>query len=224
VKLRATWNPLAGEPMEPVERLRLFSHLPRLQSLDGLRRLNQLRFIGNVRGGPPRWWRGEELYFDDVAALDEAVASAAWREAWSGRFGPAISAPRFDLFAVEEEFVPPGLPPAPPDAEISALSGIWQVPADKLPAEVDPIYHDVHVPGVRRLPGLRCHTVMRALDWPDGQIARAHRAAEIRFDSREDFEQAFASSAYDAVRNDGFNLSVAGPDVDIYRVEDEWRA
>jgi hypothetical protein len=46
--------------MEPVERRRLFSHLPRLRSLEGLRAIDQLRFVGNVRGGSPRWWRGEE--------------------------------------------------------------------------------------------------------------------------------------------------------------------
>jgi uncharacterized protein (TIGR02118 family) len=224
VKLRATWNLPAGEPREPVERLRIFAHLTAVRALPGLRRLNQLCALRDVRGGPPAWWRGEELYFDDLAALEAAAASPIWKEAWYGAFGAAIAGPRIDVFEVDEEFVPPGAPPLPADARITALSGIWQVPADKLPAEVDPVYLDVHVPGVRALPKLRSHTVMRALDWPAGQAARAYRSAEIRFDTSEEFDQVFASPAYDAIRVDGFNDSVAGPDVDIYAVEDEWRA
>lgn len=217
VKLRATWNLVPDQPRERVERLRLYAHLP------ALRRLNQLRFLRDARGGPPLWWRGEELYFDDLAALDAAAASPTWQEAWAGGFGAAIAGPRIHVFEVDEEFVPAAVPPLPDDARVTALSGIWQVPAGKLPEEVDPVYLEVHVPGVRALPKLRRHTVMRALDWPARQAARAHRSAEVRFDSPEEFDEVFAMPAYDAIRNDGFNASVAGPDVDIYEVEDEWR-
>jgi uncharacterized protein (TIGR02118 family) len=224
VKLRATWNLPAGAEREPVERLRLYVHLPAIRSLPGLRRLNQLRFLRDTRGGPPLWWRGEELYFDDLEGLEAATASLTWKEAWGGRFGASVAGPRFHVFEVDEEFVPEGAPPLPDDARVTALSGIWQVPAGNLPEEVDPVYLDVHVPGVRALPRLRCHTVMRALDWPAGEASRAHRSAEVRFDSLEDFDQVFALPAYDAIRKDGFNASVAGPDVDIYAVEDEWRS
>ncbi len=223
VKLRATWNLPAGAPPEPVERLRLFSHVPAVRSLPGLRRHGQLRFLHDVHGGPPLWWRGEELWFDDLAALEAAAASPDWERAWRGGFAEAIAGPRVHVFEVDEEFTPEGAAPLPGDARVTALSGIWQVPADKLPEEVDPVYLDVHVPGVRKLPRLRRHTVMRGLEWPAGQVSRAYRSAEVRFDSPEDFEEVFASPAYDAIRVDGFNASVAGPDVDIYAVEDEWR-
>ena len=223
VKLRATWSLPAGAPLEPAERLRLYTHLPAARRLPGLRRLNQLRFTRDAKGGPPLWWRGEELYFDDLAALDAAAASPDWAEAWEGPFGAVIGGPRFLVFEVDEEFVPAGAPPLPDDARVTALSGVWQVPAGKLPEQIDPVYLEVHVPGVRALPKLRCHTVMRAVDWPAGQASRAHRSAEVRFDSPEEFDEVFASPAYDAIRKDGFNASVAGPDVDIYEVEDEWR-
>lgn len=188
-----------------------------------MRRHNQLRFIRDPKGGPPLWWRGEELYFDDPAALDAAAASEAWTEAWKGEFGDRIAGPRNHLFEIVEEFVPEAAPPPTGGGEITALSGIWQVPAAELPAEVDPVYLEVHVPGVRALPRLQCHTVMAAVDWPAGQHARAHRSAEIRFDSLEDFDSVFDTPQYDGIRTDGFNASVAGPDVDIYAVEDEWR-
>jgi uncharacterized protein (TIGR02118 family) len=76
---------------------------------------------------------------------------------------------------------------------VTALSGIWQVPAAETPPEVDPIYLEVHVPNVRRLPRLRRHTVMKAVEWPAGDHPRAWRSAEIRFDSRADFDAVFDS-------------------------------
>jgi len=222
VKLRASWNLPAGTFPAEVEREYHDSHLPSVRRLDGLRRHNLLRFIRDPKGGPPLWWRGEELYFDDVAALDAAAASPAWEECWDGRFGDRIAGPRFHVFSVEEEFRPPNAPERSEGGTITALSGIWQVPAQQLPAEVDSVYLDVHVPGVRQLPGLQCHTVMKAIDWPAGEHARAWRSAEIRFDSLEAFDATFDTPPYEGIRRDGFNASVAGPDVDIYYVEEEW--
>ena len=223
IKLRATWNLPAGAPPEPIAEAYLESHLPAVRSLPGLRRHNLLSFIRDPSGGPPAWWRGEELYFDDVAALDVAAASEAWSRAWGGPFGAGIAGPRFHAFVVDEEFRPiPAASSAEGSGEITALSGIWQVPAQKLPEEVDAVYLDVHVPGVRALPGLRCHTVMRAVEWPSGEIPRAWRSAEIRFASQADFDAAFSTPQYEGIRSDGFNASVAGPDVDIYSVVEEW--
>jgi hypothetical protein len=222
VKLRATWNLPAGGSEAEVERERLASHVPAIRALPGLRRHNQLRFLRDPKGGPPLWWRGEEIYFDDLSALD--AAAPAWNEAWAGPFGSAVAGPRVHVFTVEEEFVPEAAPPAGGPGETTALSGIWQVPAAELPAEVDPVYLDVHVPGVRALPRLRCHTVMTAIDWPAGEHSRAHRSAEIRFASEADFDSVFDTPQYDGIRKDGFNASVAGPDVDIYLIDDEWEA
>ena len=223
LKLRSSWNLPAGTPLDPVEQAYFSSHVPAVRSLPGLRRHNVLSFIRDPSGAPPAWWWGEELYFEGLGQLDAAVASEAWARCWNGDFGDRIAAPRTFVFAIEEEFQPtPGL--AASSETTVALSGIWQVPAGKLPAAVDPVYLEVHVPGVRALPRLRCHTVMRALYWPAGRVSRVWRSAEIRFDSLADFDAVFDTEQYDGIRHDGFNASVAGPDVDIYAVEDEWRA
>lgn len=224
LKLRAAWSCLPGAEPAAVEREYRDRHVPAVRALPALRRHNLLRFLRDPRGGPPLWWRGEELYFDDLAALDAAAASPLWREAWEDFFGLRVARPRVDVFAIEEEFRPPEAPPPSGRGSVTALSGIWQVPAGRLPAEVDPVYLEVHVPGVRALPGLQLHTVMKAVEWPAGQHARAWRSAEIRFDSLADFDATFDTPAYEAIRQDGFNASVAGPDVDIYAVEEDWRA
>lgn len=224
VRLRATWNLPANEAAEPVEGLRLSSHAAAIRALPGLRRHDGLRFLRDPKGGPPLWWRGEELWFDDVEALDRAAASDAWTAAWQGDFDAAIAGPRIHVFTVEEEFVPDGAPPPGPVGQTTALSGIWQAPAERVPAEIDAVYHEVHVPGVRALPRLRRHTKMAAVDWPAGEHSRAHRAAEIRFATTADFDAVFDTPEYDAIRHDGFNASVAGPDVDIYVIDEEWEA
>jgi uncharacterized protein (TIGR02118 family) len=223
VKLRATWTLPPVEAADDVERAYRESHRPLVRGLDGLRRHNVLRFLRDPKGGPPLWWRGEELYFENVAALDSAAASPAWAECWSGAFGDHVGGPRIYVFDVEEEFTPTAAPAETAAGETTALSGIWQVPAAAVPATVDPIYLEVHVPGVRALPRLQRHTVMRAIDWPDGEHSRAWRSAEIRFDSLADFDSVFDTPQYDGIRRDGFNASIAGPDVDIYAVEEEWR-
>jgi uncharacterized protein (TIGR02118 family) len=223
IKLRATWNLPAGAAPEPIEEAYLDTHVPAVRSLPGLRRHNLLSFIRDPKGGPPAWWRGEELYFDSVEALDAAAAGEAWELAWGGRFGAGIAGPRFHAFVVDEEYRPTSTrSDAERSGEVTALSSIWQVPAEKLPEEVDPVYLNVHVPGVRALPRLHCHTVMRAVEWPAGDIPRAWRSAEIRFGSQADFDAAFSAPQYEGIRSDGFNASVAGPDVDIYSVVEEW--
>jgi len=221
IKLRATWNIPGDQPAAGIDGEYLEAHVPRIRMLPGLQRHTVLKFLKDARGGPPAWWRGEELFFADLAAVDRAAASSAWERCWVTRFAEQVAGPKWHAFEIDEEF-------EPPDADertsgtITALSGIWQVPASMTPPEVDPVYLEVHVPNVRRLPRLRRHTVMKAVEWPTGDHPRAWRSAEIRFDSREDFDAVFDSPAYDAVRKDGFNASVAGPDVDIYSIEDEW--
>lgn len=222
VKLRAAWTLPAGGSVEEAMGAYRDEHVPAIRALAGLRRHNLLRFTRDPRGGPPLWWRGEELLFDDVDALD--AAAPAWTEVWSGPFGERVGGPRVHVFAVDEEFAPAAAPPSTAAGETTALSGVWQVPAAQLPSEVDPVYLDVHVPGVRALPRLQRHTVMRAIDWPAGVHSLAHRSAEIRFDSAADFDAVFDTPQYDGIRRDGFNASVAGPEVDIYAIEEEWSA
>jgi uncharacterized protein (TIGR02118 family) len=227
VKLKATWNiPGASGPAEADERY-LATHVPNVRALPALARHSLLRFESDARGGVAAWWRGEELWFDDLAAFEAAMASDAWAAAQGDGFADLVAGPRLDVFLVEEEFAPEGADGAGPvegPPAVTALTGVWQVPARLTPAEVDGVYLDVHVPNVRRLPRLRRHTVMRGIDWPAGEHARFWRSAEIRFDSREDFHAVFSAPEYDAIRHDGFNRSICGPDVDIFVVEDEWIA
>ncbi|MEU6643587.1 hypothetical protein ABZ863_13695 [Saccharomonospora sp. NPDC046836] len=222
LKLRATWNiPGAATPTEPDAE---FSgvHVPLVRTLPGIRRHTVLTFLRDTAGGHPAWWRGEELYFDDVAELDAAAATGTWTQLWQGRFTSLVAGLRRHVFDIVEEFEPAGRGAPAPGSTPTALSGIWQVPARLTPADVEDVYLNVHVPGVRRLPRLRRHTVMRAVDWPAGVHAQAWRSAEIRFDSAEDFEATFGSEDYAPIRRDGFTASVAGPDVDIYRIDEEW--
>jgi hypothetical protein len=221
LKVRATWNvPAGGSPAEVDTEYREV-HVPAVRSLPGVHRHTRLTFLRDAAGSHPAWYRGEELFFADRTALDEAASTETWTQAFAGHFTSLVAGPRILVFDVIEEFEPEGVP-VPPTTGTTALSGIWQVPARKTPAEVDPVYLDVHVPGVRTLPRLRRHTVMQALDWPDGVYSPAWRSAEIRFDSQEDFDTTFASEYYAPIRRDGFNASVAGPEVDIYRIDGEW--
>jgi uncharacterized protein (TIGR02118 family) len=224
IRLRAAWNIPGDGQAERVDEEYFAVHIPAVRRLPGIARHTVLKFTANARGGHPWWWRGEELFFASREALEAAARSADWSECWHGRFAELISGPRLDGFAIVEEFEPASAPADGGAGPAKALSGIWQVPAEQIPAEVDAVYLDVHVPGVRRLPTLRRHTVMTSIDWPAGEHARSWRAAEIRFDSAAAFDAVFDTPEYEPIRHDGFNASVAGPDVDIYLIEEEWHA
>jgi hypothetical protein len=197
--LRARWNLPAGEPRERVERLRLYSHVPRLKALPGLRRLDQLRYLREVSGVPPLWWRGEVLYFDEVAALEEAASSPAWRQAWGGLFGASIAGPLFGVYEVDEDYVPA----APAELAGAGVAGTC-VPWPAL--------------RVDELSGLRRHTVMRALE-PDVREPASARDVEIRVAALADLDRAFSLPADSSPRS-----SSGGRGPDFYLVEDEWHA
>ncbi len=102
------------------------------------------------------------------------------------------------------------------------LSGTWHIPDGKTAEDIDPHYFAVHVPNVRRLPELRRHVVLRAIDWPEGTHAACWRGADIWFDTREDFDAAIASPEWAAIEADGFMPSVAGLKIDVFEVEEEF--
>jgi uncharacterized protein (TIGR02118 family) len=217
---RATWNIRGDQLPEAADQMFFEEHLPIVRALPGLRVHAALRFLSGARGASPRWWRGEELTFDDPASL--VAAAPRWTDLWNRGLGPLVAGPRIDVFELEDEFLRADPPPDPGVGPPAMLSGIWQVPARLTPADVDGVYRDVHVPNVRRLPGLRRHRALKAVEWPPGEHSRAWRAAEIRYDSLADFEAVYSTPEYEAIRQDGFNASVAGPDVDIYVADDEW--
>ena len=103
------------------------------------------------------------------------------------------------------------------------LVGTWHIPDEKSPEEIDKHYFEVHVPNVRRLPKLRRHVVMKATDTPEGGEHRTWRGAETWFDSREDFDAAIASPEQEAILADGFMDMVAGLEIDVFEVEEEFK-
>lgn len=102
------------------------------------------------------------------------------------------------------------------------LSGTWHVPDGQSAEENDAHYFAVHVPNVRRLPKLRRHVVLKTIDWPEGTHAACYRGADIFFDNREDFDAAIASPEWAAIEADGFMPSVAGLQIEVFDVEDEF--
>ena len=53
-------------------------------------------------------------------------------------------------------------------------------------------------------------------------VRRIRRSAEIRFADEADFRAVHSSAEYQAIREDGFNVSVAGHEVSIYRIDQQW--
>ena len=78
------------------------------------------------------------------------------------------------------------------------------------------------LPNVRRLPKLARHTTLRTRDWPVGRYADTWRSAEIRFADEADFRAVHSSAEYQAIREDGFNVSVAAHHVSIYLIDQQW--
>jgi uncharacterized protein (TIGR02118 family) len=103
------------------------------------------------------------------------------------------------------------------------LSGTWHVPDGTSVEDNDRHYFAVHVPNVRRLPKLRRHVVLKAIQFPEGTHTRCWRGAEIWFDNQEDFDAAMASPEWQAIVDDGFMPSVAGLIIDVFDVEEEFR-
>jgi uncharacterized protein (TIGR02118 family) len=123
--------------------------------------------------------------------------------------------------------VPEALPSAwqidPEESRMIKLVGTWHIPDDQTPEDIDPHYFAVHVPNVRALPKLRRHVVLKAAPTPEGGKLRTWRGAEIWFDNREDFDAAIASPEWATIAADGFMPSVAGLEIDVFEVEEEYR-
>jgi uncharacterized protein (TIGR02118 family) len=56
-------------------------HAPLMRVVPGLRKLEVTRFTSGVRGEKPEYYMMAEMYWDDKAALDEAMTSAQNRAA-----------------------------------------------------------------------------------------------------------------------------------------------
>lgn len=102
------------------------------------------------------------------------------------------------------------------------LAGTWHIKAGDDVEEIDRHYFDVHVPNVRRLPKLRRHVIGIATGDAAGGHPAAYRTAEIWFDNRADFTAAMESPEWQAIADDGFMPSVAGLEIIVYDVEEEW--
>jgi uncharacterized protein (TIGR02118 family) len=79
------------------------------------------------------------------------------------------------------------------------LIALYRNPSD--PAEFDKHYFDIHIPLVRKFPGLRKIEVTRVTGAPIGE-AKFHLMTEMYFDSRDAMDAALASSEGKAVTRD----------------------
>ena len=102
------------------------------------------------------------------------------------------------------------------------LAGTWHIKAGDDVEAIDRHYFDVHVPNVRRLPKLKRHVIGQAIGDAAGGNPACYRTAEIWFENREDFDAAMASPEWQAIADDGFMPSVAGLEIVVYDVEEEW--
>jgi uncharacterized protein (TIGR02118 family) len=100
----------------------------------------------------------------------------------------------------------------------------WHLPAGADVDAVDKHYFEVHVPGVRKVPGLARHVVAKSLPFAEGTQPSCYRVAEIWFDTQEDFETAMTSPEWQAVTEDGYDALIGGLQSILFTVEDEWTA
>ena len=68
---------LYGQPKDPVhfERYYLETHIPVALRVRGVRRFEIAKVTGMLDGSPPPYYRLADLYFDDVAQMQEGLAS-----------------------------------------------------------------------------------------------------------------------------------------------------
>lgn len=79
------------------------------------------------------------------------------------------------------------------------LIALYRKPSD--PGEFDRHYFDVHLPLIRKFPGIRNIEVTRVTGAPIGE-AKFHLVAEMYFDSRDAMDRALASPEGKAVTRD----------------------
>jgi uncharacterized protein (TIGR02118 family) len=94
------------------------------------------------------------------------------------------------------------------------LVALYRNPAD--PAEFDKHYFDVHIPLVRKFPGLRKVEITRVTGAPIGE-AKFHLIAEMYFDSNDAIDAALASPEGKAVTRD--ILSFAADVITVFHGE-----
>jgi uncharacterized protein (TIGR02118 family) len=79
------------------------------------------------------------------------------------------------------------------------LIALYRKPSD--PGEFDRHYFDIHLPLIRKFPGIRNIEVTRVTGAPIGE-AKFHLVAEMYFDSRDAMDRALASPEGKAVTRD----------------------
>ncbi len=225
IKLSATWHIPDGKTADDVDPHYLNNHVATVRRLPKLRRHVVLKAIDWPEGTFAACWRGADIFFDTFEDLQAAAASPEWSAMAQDGFMPSVAGLVIEVFEVEDEFIVPGAPApghAPAGASVVCLRGTWHIPNGKGPTEIDPHYFAVHVPNVRRLPGLSRHVVLKTLAWPQGEHPRSWRGAETWATTKADFDTQIASKEWAAVEVDGFMPSVAGLHIDVFEVEQEW--
>jgi uncharacterized protein (TIGR02118 family) len=223
IKLSGTWHIPDGKTAQDIDPHYFAVHVPNVRRLPKLRRHVVLKAIDWPTGTPASVWRGAEIWFDDQADFDAAIASPEWAAIEADGFMASVAGLKIDVFDVEQEWFADDAPaPGTMSGAQTMLQGTWHIPNNTAIEEIDPHYFGVHVPNVRSLPALSRHLVLRAISWPAGTNPRAWRGAETWATTREDFETQIDSPEWAKVEVDGFMPSVAGLHIDVFDVEQEW--
>ncbi|EFL06837.1 MULTISPECIES: hypothetical protein [Actinomycetes] len=229
IKLSNTWHIPDGELPDAIDRYYLDVYVPGIRRLPRLRRHVVLKAIPvddllpgllGIHSDKPRVWRGEDLWFDSYADLDDAMASDEWKSILAGGFLLSISGLQTDVFDIVEEYRA--------EEKLSRTNsetfnyvvdrGTWHIPDGREISNIDRYYFDIHVPNVRRLPSLHRHVVLKSAAWPVGRNPRTWRGADCWKDLGKLDEDAICDT------EDDFSMLIAGLEFDRFSVESEWVA
>lgn len=87
VKLVALFKHPGADNLAAFEDHYLNTHVPLIQQVPGMVRLEATKFTTGVRGDEPAYHRMAEMYFEDKAAMDAAMASPENRAAGKDLMG-----------------------------------------------------------------------------------------------------------------------------------------
>jgi len=223
-----SWGVAHDDDPSGVDRRYLEAYVPLLRRVPRLRRHVVLRGVaapGTIADtaddvDPTR--RGDDLWFDDFDDLEAALTSAEWKAAEETEFFLSVVGPRLELAEILDEHLTSDscAPGALPGGASIVLRSNWDIPTREDAASIDEYYAAVHVPNVRRIPGLHRHVVMRATESPSIPTAGWWRGADCWYDSRKDFEA--DREAHERTRNDGFAALTTGIAFEYSIVAEEW--
>ena len=136
-----------------------------------------------------------------------SIAASLYAEGWAFAF-PSVG--RYIFARTPDHFSPLSR------ITMVKLVALYRKPAD--PAEFDKHYFGIHIPLIRKYPGMRKVEVTRITGAPIGE-AKFHLMAEMYFDSKDAMDAALASPEGKAVTRD--IMSFAADVITVFHGEPE---